>query len=130
MARITYGEGRHLVRLDVHETEGNGVCLFVRGGEVPHVGGVAMAVPRPSLTGTGTSCDVHQLCAPGHKDVDIAASIARRVSSRLCEVAVVTVGIHVDHASQGDISKLTGHAESAVDAWLDQRIAAPVEKIS
>ena len=51
---------------------GNGICLCLTGGEAPHVGGVVLAAPRPSLTGQGNSCDLWTATVPGHKDVYLA----------------------------------------------------------
>lgn len=116
--KASAGFGRHRVELEAIETSGEGLCVFLSGGELPHVGGVAMAVPRPSLSGHGMSCDVHQLCAPGHKDVELAARVARRLSSATGQVVSATAGIHVDAATPEDIEALAHAADVVVGAWL------------
>ena len=81
--RIVKGQGRTQVRLEALDT-GNGICLCLTGGEAPHVGGVVLAAPRPSLTGQGNSCDLWTATVPGHKDVYLAQN-CRSMSQPLWE---------------------------------------------
>lgn len=125
---VSVGEGVHRVELRVARTQGAGLCVFLTGGQLAHVGGVALAIPRLSLTGQGMSCDVSQLCAPGHKDVELAAYAARRISVATGQVVSATAGMHVDDATSQDIGALACHVGEAIDRWLDQRgLACPCQ---
>lgn len=120
MTTASAGKDKYLVNIAVHETGGNGLCAFLYGGELAHVGGVAMATPSPcAATGKLTS-DISQLCAPGHKDVIAAAEAAKRLCAATAQTVTVTAGIHVDGASPEDIHILSENAKEAVDKWISQ----------
>lgn len=76
---------------------GNDYTLAVYGGEKPHVGSVAMAIARPSLTGEGVGVTSSVVNAVGHKDEAVGRLFAEEVArSRRC-TAVCSCGIHIDH---------------------------------
>lgn len=119
MKLITYGESRYRVELRIHETDGNGLCLFVSGGEIPHVGGCALAIPRQKSSGEGWTCDISTLCAPGHKDVILAQRLATTIAVRCLEVVSVTVGLHIENATEEELTLLTNNAMAAAELWLE-----------
>lgn len=71
--------------------------VSVFGGEAPHIGATALAQPRESLKGDGSSsasCSVLTLC--GHKEDELARELALELARQLgCNVCV-TCGIHQD----------------------------------
>lgn len=75
-----------------------GVCAMLVGGDSPHVGGVAVAVPRKKSSGDDITCDVSQICLPGYKDIYAAADVADALARELNEPVSVTAGIHMDGA--------------------------------
>lgn len=84
---------------------GNDCTITINGG-TPHVGCVVLAVPRPSLTGTGTSATVSVINRTGHMDDAIASAVAKQVAAqRNCAVAC-SCGIHIDNASAEAISQI------------------------
>ena len=101
---------------------GQDVVLIVGGGTVPHIGAIAVAMPRPSLSPGGRpSASASVICALGHKDDLPARDAALRLSSVLGVTVTVTVGLHVDDAAVQDIrlfqanfTQIIGEAE----AWL------------
>lgn len=86
---------------------GSDCSINICGGCAPHVGTVALAVPRPSLTGSGTSATVSVLNCTGHKDDVIACDVAKRVSSECGCVVTCTCGIHIDNATQHELEQLS-----------------------
>lgn len=93
------------------------VHLF--GGEKPHVGAVALAVPRPSLKGTGqTSSTASVLTVVGHKDDELARPVALFLAARLKVPVVVVAGVHVDGASCREIDELLNNSWRAVKGAL------------
>lgn len=90
------GEGRCQISLTLLDT-GNGINGLLTGGEKPHIGGVVLALPRPSLRGEGWSEDVFITPLPGHKDVDVARLVAGLLARELHCPVVITAGIHSDH---------------------------------
>ena len=107
---IVKGMGRTQVRLEALDT-GNGICLCLTGGEAPHVGGMVLAAPRPSLTGQGTGCEVWTATVPGHKDAE-----------KLCKALEVnvsaTVGIHIDGAREQELKAIEENAMEALDEYV------------
>ena len=80
---------------------GEDLCIRFYGGDRGHIGSIAMAEPRPSLTGSGqTSATVSVYTYSGHKDDIVASSVARQVAAELNRKCVVIVGIHYDHFTQ------------------------------
>jgi hypothetical protein len=77
---------------------GDDVLVFLWGGERPHIGAVAAAQARPSLSGDGTtSATASVLAYPGHKEDQVVKMVAEALSARLKANVVVTAGLHWDH---------------------------------
>ncbi len=111
------GEGRCQISLILMDT-GNGLNGLLTGGGKPHVGGVVLALPRPSLSGKGWSSDVYITPVPGHKDVDVAQTVADTLArERRCPV-VVTAGIHSDDLSPEELSQIISHCATLTQAAL------------
>lgn len=86
---------------------GEDICVQVYGGERPHVGCVALAVPRPSLKDPGrVSATSSVLNITGHKDEQICRYLAEKIAARRNTVIVCTGGFHVDHITQAQIQEL------------------------
>lgn len=95
------------------------ICIF--GGDVPHIGAVAVAVPRKSLTGDGSdSASASVICITGHKEDELARNIAIRLSSKwLCNVTV-SAGVHIDDAKKDDIDLLSRHVKELMEKFIFQ----------
>ena len=111
------GEGRCQVTLSLTDT-GNGIHGLLTGGEKPHVGGVVLALPRPSLSGEGWSTDVYITPVPGHKDVDVARTVAEMLARELRLPVAITAGIHSDNLCPEELSKLIGHCHTLTSSAL------------
>lgn len=114
---IVKGQGRTQVQLEVIDT-GNGISLCLTGGEAPHVGGIVLAVPRPSLTGHGNSCDFWTATVPGHKDVYLAQKAAGKLCVSLEVTVSVTAGIHIDGAKEWELKEIEANAMAALDEYI------------
>lgn len=117
---IAVGEGGMEVRLSVIETEGRGLCAALLGGDEPHVGGVVLGVPQQRLNQEGLTCDISQICLPGHKDVIAGAEVARILAMGTGQPVSVTCGVHKDDASLADIEQLIGNCKQAACLWVSQ----------
>lgn len=104
--------------LTVYETNGHGLECFLTGGELPHVGGVVVASPRPKTSGVGLTCDLWVICVPGHKDSELAQPLAKRLCVATGQTISLTAGLHVEHASQADIQNLCDNCRQAVEQYL------------
>ena len=113
---IRVGEGRLQVEAS-GERVGDDVHISVFGGSRPHIGAVALACPCPeNREGVRTFASV--LCAPGHRDDLLAHALALRLCKATGRVVCLTVGLHVDAATDDDIQGLVRNAEAAAEALL------------
>ncbi len=98
----------HEIVLDVSaEIMGRDLGITICGGDKPHVGCVALAVPRESLTGDGSiSATVSVINVTGHKDDAIGTEVARLVSAACNCVVTVSCGIHFDHISSEQMNMI------------------------
>ena len=116
------GEGRCAITLEATVApNGQGIACFVYGGEVPHVGGTALAAPGPLLNGKRLSrADVWTATVPGHKDAVLAQTVARRLAIA-CQTGVsVAAGVHVEDATPDDLRHIGANADAAVEDLLHE----------
>lgn len=119
-AASTVGEGRLAVTCELAATDGQGLAAFVYGGELPHVGGQALAAPGPELHGEQLSrVDLWTATVPGHKDAELAAAAARELCLASGQPVSVTCGVHIDDASSNEIAQLGTNALAAARATLE-----------
>ena len=91
---------------------GDDVVISVWGGNRPHVGTVAIALPRQSLKEPAkVSATSSIFTLLGHKEDVIAKEFSERLSSALNRVVVITVGIHQDRIDEEGIGKFIGNCE-------------------
>jgi hypothetical protein len=93
---------------------GNDLVLSLWGGSRPHIGAVAVALPRQSLRDpqkVSSTSSVFTLL--GHKEDIIAKAFSERLSSALNRVVVVTVGIHLDRIDEKGIEKFIENCDRA-----------------
>ena len=91
---------------------GEDILVSVWGGTKPHIGSVAVAQARPSLQDPRrTSATSSVINFPGHKDETVSRMFAERISSAMNCRCVATAGIHVDYASNNELSKILRNCE-------------------
>jgi hypothetical protein len=95
----------------------DGVSLTLVGGERPHVGAVAIGIPRPSLARAGQkSATTSVFAVTGHKDDELARPLAEEMARRLGRTAVVAAGVHVGRARARDVVRIFRYAARALEA--------------
>ena len=95
---------------------GEDLVISIWGGNRPHVGALALAIPRPSLKNPAlTSSTASVLARLGHKENDIVKRVSERVSARLNKVVAVAAGMHWDHIPEKDIQVVAVACEELVD---------------
>ena len=116
-----YGEGKY--RVEARGTLiGNDLIVAIYGGTMPHIGALAIAIPRPSLEDpniTSATSSVYTLV--GHKDDIIARREAEELAKRLNRVVVVLAGVHIDQATDMDIQRLVTASNECVRLLICQR---------
>lgn len=81
--------------------------VLLAGGTKPHIGCTVLAVPRPSLTGTGKLSSTSSVInLPGHKDEQICRYLAEQLASQNNAVVVCTGGFHMDNMNPRQISQV------------------------
>jgi hypothetical protein len=120
---VTAGTGRY--RIEVLTTlTAEGLIVQILGGEKPHVGAVALALPRPSLSSPGelrASTTVVPLY--GHRDDEIARPAAEKLAVACAQPVVVVAGVHIEAATREEIEMLVANVSEAVDG-LTRLVAA------
>ncbi|MCP4180252.1 MAG: hypothetical protein GY756_21010 [bacterium] len=100
---------------------GKDILITVFGGDLPHIGAVAIAHPRPSLAGNSkisSSCSV--ICMLGHKEDDLAKLIAETIASRLNKSVVVTAGMHWNNFSKNDLKFFNKNIEKLIKMIIER----------
>gem|GEM_PF-348273 len=111
------GEGRCQITLTLTDT-GKGINGLLTGGEKPHVGGVVLALPRPSLSSKGWSTDAYITPIPGHKDVVVARTVAEMLACVIRLPVVITAGIHSDNLSPEELNRIIVHCDALTSRAL------------
>ncbi len=98
------GSGRTALKAQLQNT-GRGLNILLTGGDSPHIGGVVLAIPRPSLKGDGSqSADSFIIPVPGHKDHLLAQPMAEALAAATGQPCAVTAGVHSDDITSDEIS--------------------------
>jgi len=103
---------------------GSDLLVILSGGDKPHMGSVAVALPRPSLQDDrvmSSTSSVYNFL--GHKDQVIAQRVAEVLSSGLNRHVVVVAGFHVDRISEKGIEKVIKNCDR-----LAREICKAIEK--
>lgn len=122
---FTEGSGRTRVRLQL-TAAGEDWQVLLTGGERPHIGAVVLAVPRPSLRGSGMSCDCWVTPVTAHKDHLMAQPLAEKLCLACGRTVAVSAGLHVDRAAPEELRQFERNCRAAADAaveWLQGQAA-------
>lgn len=102
---------------------GKDLNISIYGGDIPHIGAIALGIPRPSLENKNKiSSSVSVLTITGHKEDVIVQKVAKILSSTLNSTVVVSCGIHIDNITFNDIGNL--------NSLIDNLVAELISKIS
>lgn len=116
--KLSTGKGKYKVHLIGIPTE-YGLIITILGGEKPHVGAVAVGVPRPSLKDPSKlSATSSVFTLSSHKDDEIAKPMAEKIAKKLNQTTVVVAGVHVEKASKLEIRELLTNAKKAGNEFI------------
>ncbi len=119
--KVTFSEGDkpYQVRIEAIEI-GSDLLVAVYGGEKPHVGAIAVSIPRPSLANAEKcSASVSVFTLTGHKEDDLAKMMAEKLAAALNRVTVLTAGIHVDNITPEGIKIIEENTGMILERLLD-----------
>lgn len=109
--RFDYSEGRYRIGILAVITA-DGISVTLTGGEVPHVGGTALSVPR-YREDDGLTCDSWVTPRPGHRDCEAAALVSKIVCLETGQATACVSGIHIARAQQSEIELLLDNCRQA-----------------
>jgi hypothetical protein len=98
---------------------GPDLLVSIWGGTHPHIGAVAMAVPRPSLKDPQkVSATSSNFTFVGHKEDLLAKKISEKIASQLKTNVIVTAGIHWDKLPPNKIETIEKLTDTLTDLIL------------
>ena len=100
---------------------GNDWNISIYGGDIPHIGAIALGVARPSLENKNNiSSSVSVFTITGHKEDVIVQKAAKILSSTLNSTVVVSCGIHIDNITFNDIGNLNSLIDNLVNELISK----------
>ena len=100
---------------------GNDLLASIWGGTHPHIGAVALALPRPSLKDKKkTSATSSVLTVLGHKEDQTVKGVSETLSAVFKKNTVVTAGIHWDNLKTEEIKVIMGLTEKLTQKIIDK----------
>ncbi len=100
---------------------GGDLVVTVCGGDKPHVGAVAVSIPRPSLSDPqAISSTTSVFALVGHKEDELAKKMAGGLASSLNRKIVLTVGIHVDGITASGVREVERNCSKLLERLLRQ----------
>lgn len=98
---------------------GTDLAIAVSGGDRPHIGAVAVAQPRPSLSDPSRiSATASVIALLGHKEDLLARSLATRIAAATDRVIALSCGIHYDNLSADEIAAIAALTGRLADRLL------------
>ena len=115
-----WGEAPYEVQFTANVV-GDDIVVIVSGGEKPHVGAVAISLPRPSLADPSVnSSSTSVFTLTGHKEDDLAKTLAAKIAASLKKNVVLTAGIHLDDISGDGIKQIQNNCQKAADQLIKE----------
>jgi len=116
--RLTQKKGPYRIQAEALLL-GNDLVVSIWGGSEPHLGAVALAMPRPSLRDSAvTSSTSSVLTRLGHKEDEIVKKVSERLAAGLNSVVVVSAGIHWDDISEEGIRTIDSLCEKLINRLI------------
>lgn len=92
---------------------GDDIVLMLQGGDTPHIGAVALAIPYKNTASASL------ITASHHKDGDLAKPLSEKVAKNLNTKVVLIVGLHIDSATKDDIERLISNSETVINKFIE-----------
>lgn len=104
---------------------GEDLSVTLSGGDRAHIGAVAVSQPYPShADASATSASTSVIALPGHKEEELARTLAARLASQLKVVVCVACGIHMDALQKAELNGILDMADDLVGQLL-ARLSLP-----
>lgn len=114
--RLLLTEGRGLLAIEAEVVPLDRDLLVILRGGRPHIGAIGVGVPRPGLRNPkAVSASSSVLTFPGHKEDDIAKSMAQRLAAALDKKVVVIAGMHWDDLRDDQIAAVVALCDKVTE---------------
>lgn len=118
MMEIIEGKDRYKVKLTA-VSSGKELTVIISGGEKPHIGAIAISIPRPSIEDSNkVSASTSVFTLVGHKEDELSKQIAENITKITEKVTVTILGLHIDKATAQDIEYLIQNTQKVVDKLI------------
>ena len=122
MIEIIEGKDKYKVKLTALFS-GKELTVIISGGEKPHIGAIAVSIPRPSLEDSNkVSASTSVFTLVGHKEDELSKQIAENITKLTEKVTVMIMGLHIDKATPQDIKSLSQNAQKVVDKLRERLV--------
>jgi hypothetical protein len=118
--KFSFGSMPYTVHAEVRLL-GADILVILSGGTKPHIGSIAVGLPRPSLADkemVSSTTSVYNFL--GHKDHVIAQRVAEMLSSRLNRNVVTLAGFHIDKITQAGISRVVENCDALAEKIYEE----------
>ncbi len=99
---------------------GEDLVTCIWGGTQPHIGAVAIALPRPSIADPNVVSSTSSVFTVlGHKEDELVKMVSERLSARLQKNVVVAAGVHWDHLEEDAIIEIMDNCRALAGKVAD-----------
>lgn len=106
MIRIEKTTPRFTLKMSI-ERMGQDLNVSLYGGDVAHIGAVALAIPHSGLQDDEkVDASVSLLCVTGHKEDELARDVSHTLATAFHCTVSVACGIHLDNATPQEINEI------------------------
>lgn len=100
---------------------GADILVVLSGGDTPHIGSIAIALPRPSLADPARASSTSSVYnVVGHKDQIIAQRVSEALSAKLKRQVVVVAGFHIDNITREGIGRVVENCDELARTILKE----------
>ncbi|MDR2771645.1 MAG: hypothetical protein LBB57_06375 [Clostridiales Family XIII bacterium] len=122
---VSLSEGENHFRIETLILgAGNDIQIYIGGGGTPHIGSVAICLPRESRDGSGRpSCTTSVYNVLGHKDDALSVLFAEAFCRKFACAVVASAGVHMDNARPEDLKEILAISgrllKKAIEKWRE-----------
>jgi len=100
---------------------GKDLCVVISGGEIPHLGAMAVAQVRASLADPAKlSSSTSVITLVGHKEDALAKEVAEKLAVQLNKNIVTCCGIHLDDGTKDEINIVSDMVNKMIQVLITQ----------
>lgn len=120
MIRIEKRTPRFTLKMSI-ERMGQDLNVSLHGGDVAHIGAVALAVPHPGLRDKEeVDASVSLLAVTGHKEDELARKISYALATAFNCTVSAACGIHLENATAQEIKDVLKVSDQLLEQAINE----------